>query len=126
MFIFNSMAQKLQTTNKVLFDCIRDLIKLSNKTGSGVFKAVADKLSSPASQRPQVNLSRIEKYSKEEETVIVPGKLLGDGNIAKKVTVVAFTASEGAIKKLEKAGGKFISIRDYIANKPDAKIKILG
>ena len=120
------MAKKTLTTNKVLFDTIRDLKKLSNKTGVNVWKAVAEKLSAPASQRPQVNISRINKFANEGEVVIVPGKLLGDGQITKKVTVVAFKASESAVKKLEAAGGKFIEIRNYISNKPDSKVKILG
>jgi large subunit ribosomal protein L18e len=120
------MAKKTLTTNKVLFDTIRDLKKLSNKTGVNVWKAVAEKLSAPASQRPQVNISRINKFANEGEVVIVPGKLLGDGQITKKVTVVAFKASESAIKKLEAAGGKFIEIRNYISKKPDSKVKILG
>ena len=120
------MAKQLRTTNKVLFDTIRDLKKLSTKTGVNVFKAVADKLSSPASQRSQINISKIEKFANEGETIIVPGKVLGTGIISKKVTVVAFSASEGAIEKITKAGGKFIRINEYISGKPETKIKILG
>ena len=118
--------RKAQTTNQVLFDTIRDLKKASVSTGTNVFRAVAEKLSAPASQRTAVNISRIEKYAVEGETIIVPGKLLGTGTISKKVTVVAFSASEGAIEKITKAGGKFIEIRNYLKNKPSAKIRILG
>ena len=120
------MAKQLRTTNKVLFDTIRDLKKLSSKTGVNVFKAVAEKLSAPASQRSQVNVSKIEKFANEGETIIVPGKLLGTGVITKKVTVVAFSASDGAIEKITKTGGKFIKISQYIAGKPETKLKILG
>lgn len=120
------MAKQLKTTNKVLFDTIRDLKKLSTKTGVNVFKAVAEKLSSPASQRSQVNVSKLEKFAKDSEVIIVPGKVLGTGTITKKLTVVAFAASEQAIEKITKAGGKFISINTYIAGKPETKIRILG
>ncbi len=120
------MAKQLKTTNKVLFNTIRDLKKLSSKTGVNVFRAVADKLSSPASQRSQVNISKIERFANNGETIIVPGKVLGTGIITKKVTVVGFSASETAIKKITKAGGKFIKISEYIAGKPETKIKILG
>ncbi len=120
------MAKNLKLTNKVLFDTIRDLKKVSSKTGVNVFKAVAEKLSSPASQRSEVNLYKIDKYVADGETVIIPGKLLSAGIITKKATVVAFSASEQAIKKLEAVGGKFIEIRDYISKKPDTKIRILG
>lgn len=114
-----------KTTNKVLFDTIRDLKKASTKTGSAVFRAVAEKLSVPASQRPQVNISKIDKNAAEGETIIVPGKILGDGTISKKVTVIGFKASEGAIEKIEKAGGKFVEIREFL-KKPSNKVKILG
>ncbi len=117
---------KTKTTNQVLFDTIRDLKKLSNKTGVGVFKAVAEKLSGPASQRSEVNIARIAKNANEGEKVIIPGKVLGTGEISKKVTVIALSASTGAVKKIEGAGGQFIEIRDYIASKPDSKIRILG
>jgi large subunit ribosomal protein L18e len=117
---------KTKTTNKVLFDTIRDLKKLSTKTGVNVWKAVAAKLAAPASQRSQVNLSKIEKYTKDGESVIIAGKVLGDGILSKKVTIIAFAASESAKAKITKAGGKFIQIRDYIAKNPDNKIKILG
>lgn len=121
------MAQKLKTktTNQVLFDTIRDLKKLSNKTGVNVYKAVAEKLSAPASQRSQTNLSKIEKFANDKETVIIAGKVLGEGILTKKVTIVAFSASESAIEKIEKAGSKFVTIKDYIAKNPSNKIKIL-
>ena len=118
--------RKTQTTNQVLFDTIRDLKKLSAKTGVAVFKAVAAKLAAPASQRPQVNLSKIERYAKEGETIIVPGKVLGDGTLSKKVTIVGFKASEGAITKITAAGAKYVDLKDYISKKPDSKVRILG
>ena len=119
------MAQT-KTTNKVLFDVIRDLKKLSNKTGQKVFGAVAEKLSAPASQKSQVNLSRIEKFANKDETIIVPGKVLGDGTLTKKVTIIGFSASEGAINKINAAGSKFVSIREFLDNKPTNKIRIIG
>lgn len=117
---------KTKTSNKVLFDTLNDLRKLSNKSESQVWRAVAVKLAAPASQRSEVNVSKISKFAKDGETVVVPGKLLGDGSIDKKVTVVGFKASEGAIKKIEKAGGKFVEIRDFIAKNPKDKPRILG
>ena len=117
---------KSKTTNQVLFDTIRDLKKVSAKLNVKVYRAVAESLSSAASQRSEVNVSKISRNTKNSETVIIAGKVLGSGSIDKKVTVVAFTASEGAVKKIEAAGGKFVSIKEYIAGKPDKKIKILA
>lgn len=121
-----AVINKTKTTNKVLFDVIRDLKKASKESGVGVFKAVAAKLAGSASQRSEVNLRKIEKFAKDGEKIIVPGKVLGEGMISKKVTVVAVKASESAKEKIEKAGGKFVEIRDYLAGKVDPKIRILG
>jgi len=37
----------------------------------------------------EVNLGRIERYAQEDETVVVPGKVLGSGVLEKNVTVAA-------------------------------------
>lgn len=121
------MASKIpKTNNKVLFDTIRDLKKVSEKSENKVWKAVTDKMSTIASQRPEVNLTRLEKNAKDKETIVVPGKILGMGTLTKKLTVVGFKASESAIKKIEAAGGSFIEIRDYISKNPKNKPRILG
>lgn len=114
------------TTNQVLFDLIRDLKKVSAKLGVNVYTAAAIKLSAPASRRPEVNLSRIDKYANEGETIIVPGKVLGSGILSKKVTIVGFNVSEAAIAKIEAAGSKYVSLREYISKKPDTKVRIFG
>lgn len=127
MFIITTMATvKSKTTNQELFDTIRELKKMSVKSGVGVYKAVADKLSKTASQRPEVNLSKIEKNSSDKEVVIVPGKVLGTGTLTKKVTIVGFNVSQSALVKIEKAGAKYVPIREYISKKHDSKMKILG
>jgi large subunit ribosomal protein L18e len=119
-------TKKTQTTNKILFDTIQELRKFSNKAESEVFKAVAQKLSAPASQRSEVNVGHLEKHAKEGETVVVPGKLLGDGKITKKVTVAAFRASESAKVKIEKAGGKYMTLQEYLSKNPKEKPRIIG
>jgi len=120
-----AVIPKTKTTNQVLFDTIRDLKKLSVTSGVGTWKAVAKVLAGSASQRAQTNLSKISKYTKGGEVVIVPGKVLGEGLLSKKVTVVAFNASESAVKKIEAAGGKFVTIREYISKNPKDKPVIL-
>ena len=117
---------KTKTTNRELFDLIRDLKKLSNKTGEGTWRAVAEKLSVPASRRAQINLRKIEKVANANETVLIPGKILGDGLLTKKVTIVAVSASESAKAKIEKAGAKFVDMRTYISGKADKKAKIIA
>lgn len=118
-------VRKTLTTNQELFNVIRDLKQLSSKTGVGVYKAVAGKLSTSASQKVEVNLSKIERFAKDKETLIVPGKVLGTGILTKKVTIVSFKVSDSALKKIEAAGSKFISMEEFIA-KPNPKVRIIG
>ena len=118
---------KTKTTNKVLFDTVRDLKKMSAKTGVNVWKAVAAKLAGPASQRSEVNLSLIDKHTKDGDSIIVPGKVLGTGVLSKKkVTIVAFSASESAKTRIAEAGSTFVEIRDHISKKPSNNIRIIG
>lgn len=116
---------KTKTTNQVLFDTIRDLKKLSVKSGVGTWRAVATILAGSASQRAQVNLSKIDKLTKGGEVLIVPGKVLGDGLLSKKVTIVGYSASESAKAKISKAGAKFVTIKDYISKSPKDKPVII-
>jgi large subunit ribosomal protein L18e len=119
-------TRKTTTTNPELFNTIRALKKKSNETGLGVYRAVAKKLSTTASQRSRVNLSRIEKYANAGETIIVPGKVLGDGTLTKKVTIVGFSISDSALAKLQASKSTFIPILEYLEQKQDAKLRIFG
>lgn len=115
-----------KTTNKVLFDTIRDLKKLSTKTNVNLWRGVARLLAKTSSQRPQVNLSKIDKHTTANEVVIVPGKVLGDGVLTKKVKIIGFRASESAIRKIEASGSQFIEIQEYIKKDTKERPTILG
>jgi large subunit ribosomal protein L18e len=121
-----AVVKKTMTTNKVLFDTIRDLKKLSNKTDVGLYKAVARILSKTGSQRPKVNVLKINKFANVKEAIIVPGKVLGSGNITKPVEVIGLCASCMAVEKIKKAGGKFTLISDFIKTTPKIKPRIIG
>ena len=117
---------KTKTTNQELFDIISQLKKYSTKTGVGTFKAVAAKLAGPASQRAQVNLSKIDKVVKAGETIIVPGKVLGDGQLSKKVNIIAYSISSSALDKLKSSQSTYTSINDYLSKNPKDKPRIIG
>jgi len=87
---------------------------------------IAEILSSPRRQRASINLSKINDESKLGETIVVPGKVLSDGDIEKKIKIAALNFSEQAKEKLKKAGCEYLSILEEIKKNPDAKeIKIL-
>lgn len=106
---------------------MRKLIDSLSKSNKKFWQKIAKDLAKPSRQRRSVNLSKIDRYSKDGETVIVPGKVLGDGKISKKVTVAGFNFSEAAKKRISAAGGKTITIKELFSKNPEAKeVKILG
>lgn len=87
---------------------------------------VAGILSSPRVNRININLDRINKEAKEGEIIIVPGKVLSQGELNKKIKIVAFNFSEKAKEKILKAKGEILSIAEEIKKNPEAKgVKII-
>jgi len=87
---------------------------------------VGSLLSKPRRKRINLNLNEIDKQSKENENVLVPGKVLSLGIITKKIKVIALSFSERAKEKLLKANCEISNILEEIKKNPNAKeIKIL-
>lgn len=83
-------------------------------------------LSGSKRKRARVNLEKINKESKEGEIVVIPGKVLSDGKIDKKIKVVAWGFSKEAKEKLLSAKCDTSSILEEIKSNPEAKgIKII-
>ena len=73
-----------------------------------------------------VNLDKIEEETKEGDTIVIPGKVLGRGKINKKVRVAALYFSEEATKKLKEKKGEVVSILEEIKINPKAQgVKII-
>jgi large subunit ribosomal protein L18e len=90
------------------------------------WEEVAGVLSGPRVNKLGVNLDRINKEAKEGDLIVVPGKVLAEGDISKKIKVVAFGFSEKAKEKILKAKGEVLTILEEIKKNPDAKgIKII-
>ncbi|MEM4244658.1 MAG: 50S ribosomal protein L18e [Candidatus Nanoarchaeia archaeon] len=114
-------------TNVHLKALIRDLRKLSRKENVNVWRRVASELAKPTRSRREVNLFTINLSTNDKETVIVPGKVLGEGELERPVSVAAFRFSESAKQKIIKAGGKVLTIQDVMKSNPKGKdVRILG
>lgn len=104
---------------------IEDLQKKG--TENPIWKAIARSLNRPQRKGYEVNLLRIEKYAKPREKIIVPGVVLGVGEIKKAVTVAALKFSGAARGKIEKAGGKCLAIEEMMKENPKGKgVRIMG
>ena len=105
-------------SNPNLVQLIDFLLKASAENRAPIWKDIAERLAKPKRLYAEVNVSKIQRYADEGETVVVPGKVLGGGKISKAVTVAALSFSETARRKITEAGGKCISIRELVEMNP--------
>ena len=90
------------------------------------WKEVAEILSGPRRKNNVFNLEGIEKEAKVGETIVIPGKVLSQGEITKKIKIAALSFSEKSMEKLLKSGSQVLSIAEEIKSNPSAKgVKIL-
>ncbi|MBW9141329.1 MAG: 50S ribosomal protein L18e [Candidatus Aramenus sp.] len=89
---------------------LRKLIDELKSQKKNIWRAVAEELDVPSRKRAYVNLYKINKYTKSGDVVIVPGKVLGVGSLDHPVTVAALDFSKQARAKIEKSGGKVMSL----------------
>ncbi len=105
-------------TNPRLIRMINRLEKASRVNNAPIWRAVAEKLRKPTRARIEVNLWKIDKYAEGVDAVIVPGKVLGEGELTKPIVVAAASFSASAKRKIEEAGGKAHFLDDYAEENP--------
>ena len=114
------------STNPELIQLIHSLRKKSNETKTAIWQIIAEKIES-THKRTSVNLSRISRYTRAGETVIVPGKVLGAGKLNHQVKVAALQFSKQAEKKIVEAKGKCMTINELVDKNPKgSNVKIIG
>ncbi len=100
---------------------INALRKISTKHNVGIWKRVAELIARPARQRATVNIGKISRHTNAGDVIVVPGKVLGSGNLSHKVTVAALNASTSARTVIVGAGGSLISINELLTQVPKGK-----
>lgn len=106
---------------------VEDLQKQATSEKVKLWNRVAEDLKKPSKKRRVVNLSRINRFTKDNETIIVPGKVLAAGELQHKVNVAAFAFSAQAVEKIEQAKGKAYTIQEFMKLNPKAKeTRIIG
>lgn len=107
-------------SNSVLAETIMEAKK------NDAWVGIAGILSGPRRNRICINLEKISKNSKAGETIVIPGKVLSQGEIDKKIKIVALNFSEKAKEKLLSAKCEVVSILNEMKLNPSAKgIKII-
>jgi large subunit ribosomal protein L18e len=118
--------RQTKSTNPEIIQLISFLKKQSREKDAGIWHDVAEYLAKPSRQRISVNLSRIDRYTKQNETIIVPGKVLASGSLNHALTVAAFDASDKAKQKMSAAKAKYLSITELVEKNPQgSNVKII-
>lgn len=114
------MTKRTGPTNEYLQSLIVELRKKSYEHKSPIWMRLAEELNRPTRQRRAVNLYAINKFTKDKETIVVPGKVLAVGELDHAVNVAAWAFSHGALEKIKK-NGKVMSINELIKESPKGK-----
>ncbi len=120
------MSRDSKATNQYLIDLIKTLKKTAIERKVKIWKALATELEKPKRIRRVVNLERINRVCNDNETIVVPGKVLASGELNKKLTVAAFSFSDKASQAINEKG-KTMSIEELIKTNPKgSKVRIIG
>jgi large subunit ribosomal protein L18e len=111
-----NMTKKLETQR-----LIASLEKTSRKTKKSIWKDLAKRIGKPTRNTADVNVEKLELLAKKfaGKTLVVPGKVLSKGELTTKTKIVAISASEAAVEKINQ-NGEFILLRDFV----DEKVKV--
>jgi large subunit ribosomal protein L18e len=109
----------MSKTSPRLSGLVADLTSAAREDDADVWADVAARLEAPRSTHAEVNLSRIERYARTDETVVVPGKVLGSGALTKDVSVAAVDFSSTAETKIEQADGEAIDLATAVERNPE-------
>lgn len=114
-------------TNQYLNELITELKKKASVDGTVFWKRIATDLEKPTRQRRVVNLSRIDRHTKQGEIIVVPGKVLSDGELNHSLTIAAWQFSQKALDKINDKKAKAITIQELMkTNIKGKRVRIIG
>jgi large subunit ribosomal protein L18e len=105
-------------------DYIVDTVFAAKRSKS--WNKIAQIVSGPRRRYSGVNIGKIDKESSDGDLLIIPGKVLGNGSLTKKVKICALYFSTSAVEKIKKSKSEAIKIIDEIKKNPGADgVKII-
>lgn len=115
------MSKPTGPTNPVLRRLVRQLRKRGKEQKARIWLDLAERLEGPRRSRVEVNLSQLNRYTAEGNTIVVPGKVLAAGKLGHALAVAAFKFSGAARRKIIAAGGKPLTIQQLLEQNPSGK-----
>jgi len=118
------MAVKKDLMNIEKKEMLDNLYLAYKKDKKDIYKRVAEILNSSRKNNVSVNLAKLEKLKNisDGSIVVVPGKVLGVGNLNKKIVVYAYDFSSSAKEKLSSSAK---SLSDFVKDKIDYKKAVI-
>ncbi len=105
---------------------INKLRKTSSENNTELWKTIAEKLGKSRRKNIAVNLSKINRFTKKNDVVVVPGSVLSAGYLDHKVKIAALRFSERAKQKINEFKGESLTIAELLEEKPDeSTVKII-
>jgi len=114
-------------TNQIVQRLAYDLKKASQSNDAPIWLKLSKLVLKPSRARRVVNLNKISQHTKDGDVVVVPGKVLGTGNILHKITLFSFSISNTAATKIIESGGKILKFEDMAKQYPTGKgVQLIG
>lgn len=99
-------------------ELVETIIKAKKKNN---WLELANFVSTPKRRRVSVNLRDINSQAESGKTIVVPGKVLGSGELTKKIKIVALSFSQASADKIKKSGSEIVTISQEIEKNPEGK-----
>ncbi len=122
--MLKKMVKKTGPTDINLRKLVSELRKAANKEKANIWKRVADELSKASRQRACANLGKINKVCSNNETVLVPGKVMAHGKLDKKLTIAAWKFTDNVKHNAKNA--KLLTIQELMKTNPKgSKVRLI-
>ncbi len=119
----NTRREKSNPRLTTLITLLRDT---SRENQVAIWRDIAERLEGSCTRYAEVNVSKINRYAANGETVLIPGKVLGSGVLERQVNVAALTFSASSSAKINGASGRCMTIEELVQSNPKgSQVRIL-
>jgi len=108
----------MNKSNPRLESLIKMLKVASRENEADIWRDIAGRIETSSKSHAEVNISKINRYANENETILVPGKVLASGTLTSGVKVAALNFSDAAREKIVQAKGICMTIEELVAANP--------
>ncbi len=126
-FSLRNSPLKNRKTNPIISEMVDSLRQLSYESEAPIWKEISKRLAKSTRRMATVNVGRIALHTKAKDQVVVPGRVLGSGDLGHSVVVASVGFSERAREKILKAGGECIGLTELAERNPkgsDVKLMV--